>query len=96
MFTSQGMSSVWTHDGDPIAYMQTNKLLERFNKDFKENPKMLQERVKKYLKVNSHSLQFNFIKNLMKIFNVRSQEYDLILSQSLFPTVRHLKKRKSC
>ena len=45
------MASVWTHDGDPIALMQTNRLIEKFTKDYKENPKMLQERVKKYLKV---------------------------------------------
>ncbi|XP_035826011.1 presequence protease, mitochondrial isoform X2 [Aplysia californica] len=51
-----GLASAWNHDGDPIQMLQHNRLVESFRAELKKNPKMLQERVQKYLKDNPHRL----------------------------------------
>lgn len=50
------LASPWIHEGDPIQGMQVTKMVEKFRENLKENPKLLQEKVKQYLKNNQHRL----------------------------------------
>ncbi|KAK3769391.1 hypothetical protein RRG08_029019 [Elysia crispata] len=50
------LASTWNHEGDPIQSMQVASIVDRFRDDLKKNPKLLQEKVKHYLKDNQHRL----------------------------------------
>ncbi|GFN99728.1 presequence protease, mitochondrial [Plakobranchus ocellatus] len=50
------LASTWNHEGDPVQSMQVGSIVERFREDIKQNPKLLQEKVKHYLKDNQHRL----------------------------------------
>ncbi|CAL1536313.1 unnamed protein product [Lymnaea stagnalis] len=51
-----GVASVWNHDGDPLQSIQIGKIVTKFKDDLKKNPKLLQDKVKQYLKDNTHKL----------------------------------------
>ncbi|CAF0838838.1 unnamed protein product [Adineta steineri] len=51
-----GVIYSWIHDTDPIDGLQVTKYLERFNKEIKTNPRLLQETVEKYFLKNNHKL----------------------------------------
>ncbi|GFS14839.1 presequence protease, mitochondrial [Elysia marginata] len=50
------LASTWNHEGDPIQSMQVGTILDKFRDDLKQNPRLLQEKVKHYLKVR-HELR---------------------------------------
>ena len=47
----QGLIYSWIHGTDPVDGLQVTKYLERFNKEIKANPRLLQELVEKYFLV---------------------------------------------
>ncbi|XP_064646562.1 presequence protease, mitochondrial-like isoform X1 [Lineus longissimus] len=51
-----GLAGAWNHDGDPAETLQINKLLERFKQNMKDNPKYIQDWVKKNFQDNPHKL----------------------------------------
>ncbi|CAF0727818.1 unnamed protein product [Didymodactylos carnosus] len=46
----------WIHEADPVESLKSTKFLDRFNKEIKKNPKLLQEMVEKYFLNNQHKL----------------------------------------
>ncbi|CAF4421026.1 unnamed protein product, partial [Adineta steineri] len=51
-----GVIYSWIHDTDPVDGLQVTKYLERFNKEIKTNPRLLQDTVEKYFLKNNHKL----------------------------------------
>lgn len=50
------IASSWNHDGDPVELLQISESVARFRQALKENPRLLQEKVKHYFKENTHRL----------------------------------------
>ncbi|XP_065809359.1 presequence protease, mitochondrial-like [Labrus bergylta] len=50
------IASSWNHDGDPVELLQINDSVAKFKQTLKENPRFLQDKVKHYLKENTHRL----------------------------------------
>ncbi|CAG5126010.1 unnamed protein product [Candidula unifasciata] len=55
------IATLWNHDGDPVSGLQVSKHVARFKEDLKKNPKLLQQKVKEYLKDNSHRLTLTMV-----------------------------------
>ena len=47
----QNLIPSWNHDGDPIESLHATALMARFRQQLKDDPKFLQNKVKKYFKV---------------------------------------------
>ncbi|BFZ21931.1 hypothetical protein BsWGS_24970 [Bradybaena similaris] len=54
-------ATLWNHDGDPVTALQVSKHVTRFKEDLKKNPKLLQQKVKEYLKDNPHRLTLTML-----------------------------------
>ncbi|XP_068843300.1 presequence protease, mitochondrial isoform X2 [Capricornis sumatraensis] len=50
------IASCWNHDGDPVDLLKLGSQVAQFRKCLKENPRFLQEKVKRYFKNNRHKL----------------------------------------
>nr|XP_023024278.1 presequence protease, mitochondrial [Leptinotarsa decemlineata]XP_023024279.1 presequence protease, mitochondrial [Leptinotarsa decemlineata]XP_023024280.1 presequence protease, mitochondrial [Leptinotarsa decemlineata]XP_023024281.1 presequence protease, mitochondrial [Leptinotarsa decemlineata]XP_023024283.1 presequence protease, mitochondrial [Leptinotarsa decemlineata] len=51
-----GITPTWNHSEDVLACLEAAKLMEKLRSDIKNNPKYLQEVVRKYFKDNTHKL----------------------------------------
>ncbi|XP_006874805.1 PREDICTED: presequence protease, mitochondrial [Chrysochloris asiatica] len=50
------IASCWNHDGDPVELLKLGNQMAQFRECLKENPKFLQEKVKRYFKNNQHKM----------------------------------------
>ncbi|KAI8776058.1 presequence protease, mitochondrial [Biomphalaria glabrata] len=53
---AMGLANVWNHEGDPVTALQVGQIVQNFKESLKKNPKLLQQKVKEYLKDNKHKL----------------------------------------
>ncbi|KAH9523809.1 Presequence protease, mitochondrial [Bulinus truncatus] len=53
---AMGLANIWNHEGDPICTLQVSHIVQTFKENLKKNPKLLQQKVKEYLKDNKHKL----------------------------------------
>uniref|UniRef100_A0A8C6NU46 Pitrilysin metalloproteinase 1 n=1 Tax=Nothobranchius furzeri TaxID=105023 RepID=A0A8C6NU46_NOTFU len=50
------IASSWNHGGDPVELLKISDSVAKFRQALKENPRFLQDKVKFYLKENTHQL----------------------------------------
>lgn len=50
------IASSWNHDGDPVELLQISDSVAKFRQALKDNPQLLQDKVRHYFKENTHKL----------------------------------------
>ncbi|KAJ8268679.1 hypothetical protein COCON_G00138510 [Conger conger] len=50
------IASCWNHDGDPVQLLKISDSVARFRQSLQDDPRYLQEKVRRYFKENTHRL----------------------------------------
>ncbi|XP_054166731.1 presequence protease, mitochondrial-like [Oppia nitens] len=75
---AMNLNSIWTHDCNPIVGLKVNDHVNRFRKELKQNPKLLEQKIKEYFISNTHRLvlEMNPSEDFEK--NLREKEQNLL------------------
>ncbi|XP_044747595.1 presequence protease, mitochondrial isoform X1 [Coccinella septempunctata] len=100
-----GLVPIWNHDGHILNIMEVNKLLGKLQENMQNNPKYLQEMVKKHFKDNKHRLTITMTPDVeyeeklsseeKRLTEKKSAELTLEEKEDLFKKNLELKERQS-